>query len=305
VSTAALDALRAAARAAGTRFEHVDTGRLRMHVARTGEGAPLVLLHGWPEFNLVWQPVMERLADAFDLVAPDLRGFGLTGKTCDAPDPGATADTHAADLLALADTLGLERFGIVCGDVGAYVMQAFARRWPERLTGIVSFCTPYPGIGARYGQPSHLIEVWYQYFQQLPFAARVAGATRDTCREYIGHILDHWSGDNPAVFADVMDAFVDNYMLPGNMQGGFDWYLSSGPDRVRWLQGTLPPPPRIDVRTRMIWGRRDPLVPVEWADRLDECFGDYTIDFADAGHFVHFEVPDLAAREVRAFFGAG
>ena len=141
----------------------------------------------------------------FSLTAPDLRGFGDTGKVTPGPDPTATAAAHAQDVLALADTLGLERFGIVCGDVGAYVMQALARRAPERLSGVVSFCTPYPGIGARYGQPSHLIEVWYQYFQQLPFAAEVAGATRESCRRYIGWILDHWSGDDPTVFADTLE----------------------------------------------------------------------------------------------------
>jgi pimeloyl-ACP methyl ester carboxylesterase len=228
--------------------------------------------------------------------------FGDTGKVTPGPDPTATADAHAQDVLALADTLGLERFGIVCGDVGAYVMQALARRAPERLSGVVSFCTPYPGIGARYGQPSHLIEVWYQYFQQLPFAAEVAGATRESCRRYIGWILDHWSGDDPTVFADTLEVYVDNFMKPGNMQGGFDWYLSSGPDRVRWLEGSLAPAPRIEVPVRMLWGRRDPLVPVGWADRLGECFGDYSIDFVDAGHFVQVQLPDRAAQEVRDFF---
>lgn len=302
--SSALASAMQAARDSGIRFDFIETGRLRQHYARTGSGSPLILLHGWPEFCLVWQPVMQRLRPDFDLIAPDLRGFGDTGKVSDGPDPTATADAHAEDLNALADALGLDRFGIVCGDVGAYVMQAYARRYPQRLTGIVSLCTPYAGIGARYGQPSHLIEVWYQYFQQLPFAASVAGASRDACRRYIGYILDHWSGDDPSVFADVMDVYVDNFMKPGNMQGGFDWYLSSGPDRVRWLEGILPQPPRIDVRTRMLWGKRDPLVPVAWADRLGEYFGDYSIDFVDSGHFVHHECPDLVADEVRAFFVA-
>ena len=47
-----------------------------LHVARCGTGAPLLLLHGWPEFWLTWEPVMMRLADRHTLIAPDLRGFG-------------------------------------------------------------------------------------------------------------------------------------------------------------------------------------------------------------------------------------
>ncbi len=43
-----------------------------LHVARAGRGRPLLLLHGWPEFWLTWEPVMTRLANRFDLIAPDL-----------------------------------------------------------------------------------------------------------------------------------------------------------------------------------------------------------------------------------------
>src|SRR3954471_6300577 len=50
------------------------------HVARTGQGAPLLLLHGWPEFWLTWEPVMAHLADRHMLIAPDLRGFGDSAK---------------------------------------------------------------------------------------------------------------------------------------------------------------------------------------------------------------------------------
>jgi pimeloyl-ACP methyl ester carboxylesterase len=62
------------------------------HVARTGKGQPLLLLHGWPEFWLSWEPVMTRLADRFTLYAPDLRGFGDSDK----PAGPHGADAHAA-----------------------------------------------------------------------------------------------------------------------------------------------------------------------------------------------------------------
>src|ERR1700743_3588541 len=66
------------------------------HVARTGTGRPLLLLHGWPEFWLTWEPVMTRLADRFTLIAPDLRGFGESSK----PDGAYGPDRHASDMLA-------------------------------------------------------------------------------------------------------------------------------------------------------------------------------------------------------------
>ena len=76
-----------------------------LHVARIGAGRPLLLLHGWPEFWLTWEPVMTRLADRFTLYAPDLRGFGDSDK----PEGPFGPDQQAADMLALMDALGLRR----------------------------------------------------------------------------------------------------------------------------------------------------------------------------------------------------
>jgi pimeloyl-ACP methyl ester carboxylesterase len=163
-----------------------------------------VLLHGWPEFCRTWRRLMPLLNQSFDLVAPDLRGFGDTEK----PDPGptdqVTAEVLAVDLAALLDALGLDRpVGLVSHDVGAYAAQSFARRWPERAAGLFFFNCPYPGIGRRWAEPEHLKEIWYQSFHLLPWAANLVGSSREACRLYIGHFLRHWSGDPHAFDEDV------------------------------------------------------------------------------------------------------
>ncbi|WP_375781026.1 alpha/beta fold hydrolase [Bradyrhizobium sp. ma5] len=96
---------------------------------------------------------MLRLGDSFELIAPDLRGCGDTGKPAPGPDPSATADRHALDMFALMDALGHISFGVIGGDLGAYVMQAMSHRQPRRLRGTLYLCTPYPGLGQRYGEP--------------------------------------------------------------------------------------------------------------------------------------------------------
>src|SRR6201995_2399901 len=128
------------------------------HVATAGKGPPLLLLHGWPEFWLTWEPVMTRLADRFTLIAPDLRGFGDSSK----PDGAYGPDQHASDMLALMDALGVERFGVVGHDVGGAVMQPLARSAPARLSGLFFFDFVYPGIGPRMGAPDRLNHIWYQ-----------------------------------------------------------------------------------------------------------------------------------------------
>ncbi|CAO4141756.1 Alpha/beta hydrolase fold [Methylorubrum thiocyanatum] len=285
------------------RHETVTANGVQLHVARAGAGRPLVLLHGWPEFWLTWEPVMARLADRFSLIAPDLRGFGASEKPDPGPSDRAGPEVHAADLVGLLDALGLERVGVVAHDVGASVGQALGRANPDRLTGLFFFDCPYPGIGPRLARPEMLAEIWYQSFHLKPFAAGVVGASRESCRAYIGHFLSHWAGGNPSAFDDVLDAFTDNFLVPGNLQGGFNWYLSQQAERLAMVRGEAPALPPIGVPTCIRWGTRDPLFPYEWTDRLGETFSDLDLaPFEETGHFPHRERPDQAAEAIAAFF---
>jgi pimeloyl-ACP methyl ester carboxylesterase len=272
----------------------------RLHYLRCGAGDPVLLLHGWPEFSLTWEPVMRRLADRFDLVAPDLRGFGRSEKPA-GPSNRADAEAHATDMLGLMDALSLARVSIVSHDVGAYVAQALARAHPERVSKLFFFNCAYPQIGRRWAEPQHLKEIWYQSFNQMPFAAALVGSSREACRTYIEHFLRHWAANKHA-FDDVIETWVDNFLAPGNLQGGFNWYLSSNAQRLRTIAEQLPPQPRIETPTCIRWGARDPLFPLAWTDRLGETFAN--LDFApfpDVGHFPHREAPDRAAAEIARF----
>jgi pimeloyl-ACP methyl ester carboxylesterase len=280
----------------------IEARGLRTHYLQVGAGPPLLLLHGWPEWSHTWHPVMARLADGFELYAPDFRGFGASQKTSLLPARDATPDVLSADVLAFADALGLERFGLVSHDVGAFVAQVIARQAPQRLSGLFFFNAPYPGIGARWLAPRHALETWYQSFHQMPWAAELVGSSRDACRIYFRAFLRHWS-HRPDAFDAELETWVDNFMQPGNLQGGFNWYLSVHESRMAVIEGSVTPPPPIDLPARVFWGAHDPIMKPEWGDRLPEFFTQLEFDLApDAGHFVHYETPDRASREIRRFF---
>lgn len=88
------------------RSHFVEANGIRQHYLRGGSGRTLVLLHAWPEWSHVWQPVMSRLAAQFDLVAPDFRGFGDSQKTSLTPARDATPDALATDQHSDAGLLG-------------------------------------------------------------------------------------------------------------------------------------------------------------------------------------------------------
>jgi 3-oxoadipate enol-lactonase len=93
---------------------------------------PLVLLHGYPLDHSIWKPVVPILDIDFDLILPDLRGFGES----DVPTgPYGVAD-FAADTAALLGALGIWQAGIAGHSMGGYVALAFVRAYPQRTLGL-------------------------------------------------------------------------------------------------------------------------------------------------------------------------
>jgi len=280
----------------------VEARRVRHHIAETGDGFPIVCLHGWPEFWACWEPLMERLHSKHKLIAIDFRGFGESENPNPEPSDKANARCLADDVIALLDEIGLSRVGFVGHDVSALVMQEIARLRPELCEGLFFFNCVTPGIGSRWNVPEHLGEIWYQAFHQKPFAAEMVGQSEASCRTYIKYFLDHWSYKT-GVFDQVIERWTENFMRPDNLQGGFNWYISQNAARLAAMAGEVPELPKIDTPTRVLWGRHDPIIKSDWSDCLDDTFSNVELTFAEeAGHFVHYEMPDLAAGEISRFF---
>ena len=60
--------------------QYAELSDLRVHYVRHGRGMPIILQHGWPEFWYTWHKNIPVLAENFDIIAPDLRGFGDSDK---------------------------------------------------------------------------------------------------------------------------------------------------------------------------------------------------------------------------------
>jgi len=113
-------------------MEKIKINDIELAYTRRGKGTPLVLLHGYPLDHHLWDDVAPLLADTFDLILPDLRGFGES-TTVDSP---FTMDDYASDIAGLLDQLGIQKTAIVGHSMGGYVALAFARLYPERVSGL-------------------------------------------------------------------------------------------------------------------------------------------------------------------------
>jgi pimeloyl-ACP methyl ester carboxylesterase len=121
---------------------YVDTGGLRQHVVTGGDGPPLLLVHGWPQTWYAWRLVMPALARDFQVIVPDQRGTGLSGK----PEDGYDTGTLANDLAALMDVLGHDRFAVAGHDTGMWIGYALAADHPDRVDRLAVAETPLPGV---------------------------------------------------------------------------------------------------------------------------------------------------------------
>jgi 3-oxoadipate enol-lactonase len=113
-------------------METINVNGVRLAYERRGTGSPLVLLHGYPLDHHLWDEVAPLLTDTFELILPDLRGFGESSTV----DSFYTMEDIASDIAALLDHLEIEKTAMVGHSMGGYVALAFLRLYPERLTGL-------------------------------------------------------------------------------------------------------------------------------------------------------------------------
>jgi len=113
-------------------MEKVKVNNIELAYVRHGEGKPLVLMHGFPLDHHIWDEIVPLLEDKFDLIIPDLRGFGES-TTIDTP---YTMDDFASDIAGLLDHLEISRIAIAGHSMGGYVALAFTRLYPDRVTGL-------------------------------------------------------------------------------------------------------------------------------------------------------------------------
>src|SRR6185503_8794864 len=183
---------------AGGRF--VDGGAGRLFVRTAGESGPaLLLVHGLAGSGEHWQSQLHALAGGCRVAAPDLRGHGRSEP---AADGAYGIAAHAADLVAVADALGFDRFALAGHSFGAWVALELAAAHPQR---VLALALVDPG-GDTSGEPGAAVD------------AAVAAVAADPRSELRFHYRDFLHGARPAttrrVLAD-LDATTEEALAAG------------------------------------------------------------------------------------------
>lgn len=115
------------------RHHTTNANGIRQHYLDAGEGAPVSLLHGFPETSYGWRHQIPALAKKYRVIAPDLRGYGETEKHF----VGYDERNMAKDIRDLIRALNIDKVALVGHDRGARVATRFAKDHPEAVDRLV------------------------------------------------------------------------------------------------------------------------------------------------------------------------
>ncbi len=276
----------------GAESQFAQVNGIRLHYVKMGAGPLLILLHGWPQTWYEWRKVMPALASKFTVVAPDLRGLGLSEKT----QTGYDKHTIAHDVAALIQHLG-ERPAIVVGhDMGGKVAYVLSLLYPELVTKLILVdCMP-PGTEnmdpAKGG-------MWHYGFHMAAEFPEMLTKGRE--REYISAQMATWLYQKDAITQNALDEYAKHYASPGGMTAGFNYYrtllddakfLTAYTDRKFAM-------PILTVAGR--YGVSDNLFKamMQKADNLKGVIAE------ESGHFVPEEAPVFLTEQILKFAHVG
>ena len=116
----------------------LEVNGLQLACSESGEGTPLVLLHGFPFDRRMWQGQVDSLSRSCRVVSIDLRGFGDSQQGPTDATEGVCMKTYAGDVIGVLDALGIDEPVVVAGfSMGGYITWQLALRHAERIRGLV------------------------------------------------------------------------------------------------------------------------------------------------------------------------
>jgi pimeloyl-ACP methyl ester carboxylesterase len=160
-----------------------------LHVRIGGKGPAVLLLHGFGDTGDMWEPLARSLMRDHTVVAPDLRGMGLSSH----PEDRYDKKSQAADMAAMLDTLKIGKFQLVTHEIGNMVGYALAAQFRDRVTTWVVMDAPLPGLG-HWDQQRLSPKTWHFNFRGPDVERLVAGRERILLDRFYNELSAHPEG---------------------------------------------------------------------------------------------------------------
>ena len=251
---------------------------------RKGQGPALLLLHGIPSSSYLWRDVIDPLAATFDVLAPDLLGYGDSDKRLDAD---LSIAAQARYMVAFMESIGVHQAAVVGHDIGGGIAQLMAADEPQRVArlilvdSVVGNNWPVADI-ARLKEP-----VWDQIMVNIDLRKGLRKGLE------AGMVTE----------GRVTDELVDEWTRPFQDLGGRRAYLRAARAlNNRDLVSRSKHIEEIETPTLIMWGANDKFLEPQWAETLKHKLRDTTVEIIDpGGHFLPLDRPDAVAEAINRF----
>ena len=248
----------------------------------TGEGIPLLFVHGYPLNRLMWQPQFEGLSDVAHLIAPDLRGHG----EAQAAPPPYSMDLCADDLNALLEAMEIRQKIVLCGlSMGGYITLAFFRKYASRLAGLILTATR-PGADS-------------------PEARFNRDKAIDTVKEkgvtfIVESMLPKMLAPQTYVEKPDLVAKARSIMERTSVEG-----IAGALSGMKERPDSTPDLAQIHIPTLILHGEDDQIIPPQEAQAMHTAIAGSTLEIIpEAGHLLNLEQPVLFNAAVKHFLAS-
>lgn len=201
-------------------FEHrvAKVNNINLHYVIAGSGDPIVLLHGWPQTWYEWKDIIPALAQSYTVIAPDLRGAGLSDK----PNTGYDKLTLAQDIYLLVEQLGFKEISLVGHDIGAMVAFTYAAEYRDYVKKLVLLDVLLPGFGLEELMDVANGGMWHFGFHMVPDLPEALITGREHI--YLNHFFKTLAYNPTSIKEEDIAEYVRHYSAPGALRAGFESY---------------------------------------------------------------------------------
>ena len=269
----------------------IETNNVKLHTIVIGEGPPLILLHGFPDFWYGWKSVIPGLKSDYKLIIPDMRGYNLSDK----PEgvENYKIETLVEDIRGLIEFLGLGKVFLAGHDWGGIVAWAFAEKYPELLQKLAILNAPHMKIfQQKLRTDKNQQKASYYIFEFLKPEGEKFLFKND--KKWLKFAVFEGMINKKDFTEFDQKQYLSAWTQPAIL-GGVNYYRAN--TSFKDWSG------KITVPTLVIHGMKDMAVLPSVLDELSNYVSDLKVIRAEnASHWVMHDVPELIVSSFKEFF---
>ena len=283
-------------------FETRIIGETDIAFRMAGDGPPLLLLHGFPQTNVMWHKIAPSLAENFTVIAADLRGYGDSSAPGSTPDHATYAKRAMAnDMIGLMNSLGHDRFMVAGHDRGGRVAHRMARDHAERVSRIAVL--DIAPTAAMYGQTDMRFATayyhWFYLIQPAPLPERMIGADPEF---YLRSKCGQWGRTSGAITDAAFADYLRCFRQPDRIHAMCEDYRAAA--TIDLAHDKEDETAKLNMPLLALWGEAGFIgnnydVLTEWKQVATDVSG----QGVPGGHYLAEEAPDETLAALQTFFG--